>query len=74
MNGIVDNPINPFTGKAISNKTKFQDVQYVFGSRAHTLNKHNENTYISGRWYSVHTNMWDRGNWRIVKEKDVLPY
>ena len=73
-NGIITNPVNPFTGKVISNKTKYQDVQYVFGARAHTLNKHDENTYIPGRWYSVHTNMWNRSNWKIAREEAVLPY
>lgn len=71
---VVNSPKNPFTGKTITNQVKYQEVQYVFGSRAHTLNKHNDNTYLPGRWYSVHTNMWDRNNWKIAKEEAVLPY
>ena len=71
---IIDNPINPFTGKAINNDAKFNSVQYVFGSHAHSLNKHNKNTYIPGTWYAVHNDMRDKRNWKIIKEEAVLPY
>ena len=72
--GIIDNPINPFTGNIISDKAKYDTVQYVFGSHAHSLNKHGENTYKPGTWYSVHTNMLDKNNWKLEKEDSVLPY
>jgi hypothetical protein len=72
--GIIDNPLNPFTGNSINNDAKYNTVQYVFGSRAHSLNKHNKNTYIPGTWYAVHNDMRDKKNWEIVKEEAVLPY
>ena len=72
--GIIDNPLNPFTGNSINNDAKYNSVQYVFGSHAHSLNKHNKNTYIPGTWYAVHNDMRDKKNWEIVKEEAVLPY
>ena len=72
--GIIDNPLNPFTGNSINNDAKYNSVQYVFGSHAHSLNKHNKNTYIPGTWYAVHNDMRDKKNWKIVKEEAVLPY
>ena len=71
--GIIEKPVNPFTGKAINNDGKFNSVQYVFGSHAHSLNKHNENTYIPGAWYAVRNDMRDKNNWNVVKEEAVLP-
>ena len=74
IKGIISNPKNPFTGNLISDKAKFDSVQYVFASRVHSLNKHSENTYNPSDWYSVHTNMLDKKNWKLEKEEAVLPY
>ena len=71
--GIIHNPKNPFTGKEISNKAKYEDVQYVFASHAHSLSKHDKNTYIPGDWYSVHTDIWNKENWKVAKKYAVLP-
>ena len=71
---VIDNPINPFTNKVISNKAKFDAVQYVFGSHAHSLSKHDKNTYIPGTWYSVHADIWNKDNWKVAKKDAVLPY
>ncbi|MBO5167925.1 MAG: YidC/Oxa1 family membrane protein insertase [Phascolarctobacterium sp.] len=72
--GIIHNPVNPFTGKEISNKAKYEDAQYVFASHAHSLSKHDKNTYIPGDWYSVHTDIWNKENWKVAKKDAVLPY
>ena len=74
FSNIIDKPINPFTGKEISNKVKHEEMQYVFASHAHSLSKHDKNTYISGDWYSVHTNMRDKNNWRLESENTKLPH
>ena len=71
---VIENPKNPFTGNAISNDSKYNSTQYVFGSHAHSLNKHNKNTYIPGTWYAVRKDMRDKKNWEVVKEEAVLPY
>lgn len=73
-NKIINNPINPFTGNQINNLSKVKQKQYVLASYDWNVNKNNGSTYLPGRWYSVHTNIWDKTNWKIVKEKDVMPY
>ena len=72
--GIISDPKNPFTGNPISDRAKYDSIQYVFGSHVHSLNKHDKNTYKPGVWYSVHTNMLDKNNWKLEKEEAVLPY
>ena len=72
--GVIDKPVNPFTGNVISDEAKRSSVQYVFGSHAHSLNKHNKNTYIPGTWYAVRNDMRDKKNWKVVQEEAVLPY
>lgn len=74
LSGIVKQPVNPFTGKTISNKAKYEELQYVFASHAHSLSKHDKNTYIPGDWYSVRNNVWDKNCWKLEKEDSVLPY
>lgn len=74
FSGVVQNPVNPFTGKEVSNKTKYEEVQYVFASHAHSLSKHDKNTYAPGDWYSVHTDLWNKDNWKVAKKDAVLPY
>ena len=74
MQGIIHNPVNPFTGQEISNKAKYEDVQYVFASHAHSLSKHNKNTYIPGDWYSVRGNVWNKKAWNLEKEDSILPF
>ena len=72
LEGIINEPVNPFTGKRIVSKK--DDIQYVFGSREHSLKKHGKNVYAPGVWYAVHTNIWNKNNWKVAKKDAVLPY
>ena len=72
LEGIINEPVNPFTGKRIVSKK--DDIQYVFGSREHSLKKHDKNVYAPGVWYAVHTNIWNKNNWKVAKKDAVLPY
>lgn len=71
---IIRNPVNPFTKKLINNDAKKVGKQYILGSYHWDVNKNNGNTYLPGRWYSVHKDMREKENWEIVKENAVLPY
>lgn len=48
--GLILDPINPYTGNAISSYTKNERKQYVFDN---------------ARWLSVHTNIYDLSNWEV---------
>ena len=71
--GVVDKPINPFTGKEVNSKDK-ENKQYVLASDKYRMYWNVGNTFIASRWYSVHTNMLDKNNWKLEKEEAVLPY
>lgn len=72
-NGVIDNPINPFTGKKIDSTEKTAHDQYLIGSKEWNVNKNNGKTYAPSKWYSVHDNIWDNKNWRIMEDKTILP-
>ena len=73
MNGIINDPVNPFTGKTISNSEKSAHDQYVFASGEWSIEKNNGNTFLPANWFSVHDSIWDKNNWKIVAENSVLP-
>lgn len=72
VESIIDNPINPFTGKLINSDEKLAHDQYIIDSTLYNINDNNGNTFIPADWYSVHDNIWDKNNWKPLSEEDVL--
>ncbi|MGN0319139.1 MAG: membrane protein insertase YidC [Lachnospira sp.] len=70
VSGVIDNPVNPFTGKLISNEIKYKEPQRL--TTAHNwdtkLNNGNVFDMKGGNWYDVDTNMFDSKHWKQVKE------
>ena len=73
MEGIIENPRNPFTGKIIDSSAKAAPLQYVIGSHEWDIAVNNGNTFIPSRWYSVHDDMRDKDNWAIAADNAILP-
>lgn len=74
-NGIIDYPVNLFTGKTINSDEKTAHDQYISWSLEGGLwdtNKNNGNTFLPVKWYSVHDNIWERDNWKLIAEDAVL--
>ncbi|MCF0128720.1 MAG: hypothetical protein HUJ70_09110, partial [Pseudobutyrivibrio sp.] len=72
--GVIDNPVNPFTGNSINSNRKEQDVLYVFGTSETNIEDGKNNTYEPGDWFSVYDEVHDINNWSVVKQNAVLPY
>lgn len=72
MQGVIDNPVNPFTGKKIDSSDKYAHDQYIIDSAEWDVSTNNGNTFIAGDWYTVHDNIWDHANWKLVAENEVL--
>ena len=69
---IIDNPTNPFTGKAINSDEKTAHEQFVILSGKWDVNENNGNTYMPSKWASVSENLRDKENWKIYDEEIVL--
>ncbi len=72
MEGLIDNPVNPFTGNVISDAEKYAHDQLICMSREIDLNKNNGNTFLPSKWASVKDNIWDESNWAFSTEEVVL--
>ncbi|MCM1264496.1 MAG: hypothetical protein NC313_17425, partial [Butyrivibrio sp.] len=73
VNNIIDNPVNPFTGKTINSDEKTAHDQYIISSEEQLMDINNGNTFLPSDWYSVHDNMWDKDNWERVAVNSTLP-
>ena len=68
MEGLIDNPVNPFTGKAINNDEKFAHPQKVLGAFAPDIETNNGTKYIEEIWFSVEKDMRDKNNWTVIED------
>ena len=73
MEGLIENPINPFTGKLINMDEKTAHDQYIIASHEHRIAKNNGNKFHPSNWYAVHDNIWDKRNWSLLKEEQLFP-
>ena len=64
VNGVVDNPINPFTGMPITYNDKSDD-QLIYVSQKFNVVTNNGTQFEdpSGYWLTIHDNIWDDENW-----------
>ena len=69
---IIENPINPFTGKTIDNSEKTAHDQYIIFSDKFNAEENNGTTYLPAKWYSVHDDMRVVDNWKLVSGEEVV--
>lgn len=68
VDGIIDNPENPFTGKIIGNDLKNSGNQIITDSEKWDLSKGNTFDTSDGNWWSVHDSIFDMSNWEKLWE------
>ena len=66
VQGIVDDPVNPFTGNPVMFNTDF-DYQLIYlSARANTSSNNGPRFYDpEERWLTVHDDIWERDNWMV---------
>ena len=69
---LVENPVNPFTGKAINSNEKNAHRQYIIKSEYWQTDVNNGKTFLPGTWYSVEKDIWNKENWEIYEGETVL--
>ncbi|MCR4675847.1 MAG: membrane protein insertase YidC [Sphaerochaetaceae bacterium] len=68
IEGLFDNPVNPFTGKALTNDEKTAHPQIITTSGNWMTGMGKIITQFDtsdGQWYSVHDNIFDVNNWKL---------
>lgn len=71
-NGVIDNPVNPFTGNSISSQDKTDHDQYILISGDWDILEQDTPTFHKGYWFSVHDDLWNKDNWQLVAKNDIL--
>ena len=69
---LIDEPMNPFTGKTISNAEKTAHAQYIITSHMWDTNKNNGTQFLPSDWLTVHDDIWNKDNWELAAEDAVL--
>ena len=74
MSGIIENPVNPFTGNPVTDDDKIDGAVYITNSYNWELSDTDGIGFnLSGsEWLSVRENIFDLNNWRIVSEEEVF--
>ncbi len=67
LEGLIENPVNPFTGKPLSDSTKREDEQHLFFTEQWQTTVNNGNTFLPGTWLSLSGhNIFDMSSWRVL--------
>ena len=73
FDGVIDNPVNPFTGKPINSSEKTAHDQFIISyHEGWNTDVNNGNTFLPCPWAVVTDNIWDRSNWQFIEEDTVL--
>ena len=68
LDGLIKDPVNPFTGNAINNNAKFEQDQHIIMSSVWKVTENNGFKFQPGKWYSVHDSIDNRLNWKYLGE------
>ena len=70
--GSIENPVNPFTNKPITNEEKTLHDQYVILSNHWDTASNNGTQFEASDWVKVKDNIWDKSNWTFLGKKCIL--
>ena len=71
--GVIKDPVNPFTGKKIDMSEKTAHPQFIITDHAGWSTKtNNGKAFIPCTWAAVTSNIWDRNDWRFIDDYVVL--
>lgn len=66
MKGIIEEPINPFTGNMISSNKKEEPYQLVLMSKEFDVETNNGVAFKPGEWYAVYNEVLDPEKWEYL--------
>ena len=69
---LIENPVNPFTNKALNDSEKTAHDQFITMSYQSDVAVNNGNTFEASSWLSVKDDIWDSNNWTHIKGSYTL--
>lgn len=70
--GVIDDPVNPFTGASMDRDAKENGKVYLFAGWQWDTAENNGCTFLPANWYSVHDDIWNPDNWQ-AEGYGILP-
>ena len=64
--GIVSNPVNPFTGKPITDEPKKEGIKILGSGSNWDVRRNNGIAFESGEWFTVQDSIWKKSNWKFL--------
>ena len=69
MEGLIENPVNPFTGKPITSDAKLEGPQHVIFTSGWDIFLNNGNVYLPDHWFAVPHDINDLDSWEYLGYK-----
>ena len=67
LQGLITNPVNPFTGNRISDQEKQVNELHIYANHNPTMNG-GQATFPVASWYAVSEDVRDGSNWHFLGE------
>ena len=64
--GLINNPINPFTGNPLSRFKDHQEQPELVYTAIWETDKNNGNVFLPGEWFTVKNNIYEENNWQYL--------
>lgn len=64
--GLIDSPVNPFTGKAIDMSEKEKSELHLLYVKNSSISENCGNVFLPDYWFSVHDDIFVRSNWQFL--------
>lgn len=73
LDGLIENPVNPFTNKSLTSDEKTAHPQYIIVTAENFVDdKDSRNTFLPAQWASTQGSLWDLEGWKYYPEEVVL--
>ncbi len=73
LDTILEEPLNPFTGNPLSSESKSERAQYILTGTDFRTGELDAYRFLPGKWFSVSGSIYDKANWQLLDESQVLP-
>ncbi len=68
--GLISDPVNPFTGNRITDKKKYEEEHHIFYTDYWQISVNNGTTFLPGDWFSLHgDNLFDMDAWEYLGKR-----
>ena len=72
VENLIDNPVNPFTGKIINNAEKTAHDQFILTYKIWRVKENNGEQFKPSTWAVITNNIWDRDDWEFITDSVIL--